>query len=89
MIFGIIDSSDSQNSEKNMAQSAKLLDQTSKILFFIAKLDERARIIVPAPIRKRLGISFGAVVFVGIEKVRSSESAKDFSKKAGGDSNEN
>lgn len=64
-------------------------NSASNILFFTAKLDERARIIVPAPIRKKLGISFGAVVFVGIEKVRSSESAKDFSKKAVGDSNEN
>lgn len=61
----------------------------SNILFFAAKLDERARIIVPAPIRKKLGISFGSVVFVGIEKVIDSGSAVNFPEKERGDSNEN
>ncbi len=57
----------------------------SNILFFAAKLDERARIIIPASIRKKLGISFGAHVFVGIEKVTDSGSADISQKKEGGE----
>ncbi|MBU4245475.1 MAG: hypothetical protein ABIF85_07070 [Nanoarchaeota archaeon] len=59
----------------------------SRILFFTAKLDERARIIVPASIRKRLKLSFGAVVFVGIEKITDSGSAINVPETEGGESN--
>lgn len=75
MNIGISDSSDSGNSEK--------------ILFFTAKLDERARIIVPAAIRRKLGISVGAVVFVGVEKVKGSGDAVNVSEKGCGEKDEN
>ena len=85
----ISDSPNSKNSEKNTAQNVKLLDQTPKILFFTAKLDERARIIVPAAIRKKLGISFSATVFVGIEKIDGSGRAINVpEKEEGGEDNE-
>ena len=56
----------------------------SNILFFTATVDERGRLIIPASIRKKLGISFGAAVFVGIEKVIVSGSAVNSPENKGG-----
>lgn len=63
--FGISDSPDSFDFS------------SQKILFFAARIDERGRIIVPAPIRRTLQLSFGSAVFVGIEKASECDCAKD------------
>ncbi len=45
----------------------KVDEKEYDFLSFTAILDERGRIIVPAPIRKKLEIKFGSLVFATIE----------------------
>ena len=43
------------------------LDRVLDSFSFLAILDDRGRILIPAPIRKRMGLKFDSLVFVRIK----------------------